>query len=173
MLSHTVTCGDKANKHQLCSSHQKKGSINQGCHKGFYRDSVLLDHNLYLFKLPAPPRAVTTAFFLRTRHANRWSVRCFDPFPTSFVSRSRLGFQGSLHWWFELIQVGQVQILHHRHDSLALFATCLKGGWPRPVHIRSNIQHKACLSIAGKSYSVSFPRTRKVATNSSNRVKCK
>ena len=172
MLSHTVTCGDKANKHQLCSSHQKKGSINQGCHKGFYRDmffwiiiSTYLNFRHRLVRY--------YCLFLRTRHANRWSRKMLWSFPNVFRITIALGFQGSLHWWFELIQVGQVQILHHRHDSLALFATCLKGGWPRPVHIRSNIQHKACLSIAGKSYSGSFPRTRKVATNSSNRVKCK
>ena len=172
MLSHTVTCGDKANKHQLCSSHQKKGSINQGCHKGFYRDMFFwIIISTYLNFRHRLVRYYCLFFAHQT--CKPMVRKMLWSFPNVFRITIALGFQGSLHWWFELIQVGQVQILHHRHDSLALFATCLKGGWPRPVHIRSNIQHKACLSIAGKSYSVSFPRTRKVATNSSNRVKCK
>ena len=36
-MSHGVARCDKANKCQLCSRHQKKCSMNQGCHKRFYR----------------------------------------------------------------------------------------------------------------------------------------
>ncbi len=93
-----------------------------------------------------------------------WSLRKF------FRIMTALGCQGSLHWLFESIRVGQVQVL--RHDSLAVFATCLKGGWPRPVHTRSSIPYKAFFSIPRKCYAPG-PRWRQVAANRSNLVKCK
>ena len=48
----------------------EKGSINQGCHKGFYSDLYLL----YLLKLPAPPRAALLAILKKEQQEKTDSV---------------------------------------------------------------------------------------------------
>ena len=64
LLTHPVGCCDKANRCQLCSSHQKKGSVK--CETGKW-EAVVTNDSIgtcssvlyidYLLKLPAPPRA--------------------------------------------------------------------------------------------------------------------
>ena len=64
LLTNPVACCNKANRCQLCSNHQKKGSIK--CETGKWEAVVTNDsigtcssvlHIDYFLKLPAPPRA--------------------------------------------------------------------------------------------------------------------
>ena len=62
LLSHAVACCDKANKSQLCSSHQTKVSIK--CETGKRLSQTIQLYVLYLLKLPAPPRAALLVLYV-------------------------------------------------------------------------------------------------------------
>ena len=81
LLSHAVACCDKANKSQLCSSHQTKVSIK--CETGKRLSQTILQAHvcfelyvLYLLKLPAPPRAALLVYIYIYTPFLKWPGTC-------------------------------------------------------------------------------------------------
>ena len=56
------------NRRPLCWSHQNKGSINQGCHKRFYRHMFFWFLYFTFLKLPPPPRAAILVYYIYIYH---------------------------------------------------------------------------------------------------------
>ena len=150
------------NRRQLCWSHQNKGSINQGCHKGFIGLCSFDLYSLYLLKLPPPPRAAMcycdvspmfyqTGFFgletsVQAQVDNFWSWR-YIPNTVQGMTWDWLGCQPGLRvvemvWnrsmgLYKVEQFCELHFAPHRCSSRGScrVPTCSRPVWPASVRL--------------------------------------